>query len=170
MEKKIIKFGGVRENSEVEVENEIIIPKFSTNYGFELKNGMLVTTIDGREYKMCYIGSSTLYLKYEIKPYLRDDVTFKLFKETKELVGKNWRTNAAVLTLIENVQYTFMLEKGIEIRYGYTDIKDDKKSLIGLIPIDYEYNEIVDSFWNDFTGEYEISTTREAKPIEKVTA
>jgi len=164
MEKKTIRFG-VWKNNEVEVENGIVIPKFSTNYGFELRNGMLVTKIEGTEYKMCYIGSDTLYLKYEIKPHLRDDVSFKLFKETKDLVGKNWRTNAAVLTLIENVQYTYMLEE-IEIRYGYTDIKDDNKSLIGLIPVDYEFIETVESFWNDFTG-YEFITTREAKPIEE---
>lgn len=170
MEKKMIKFG-VWENNEVEVENEIIIPNFSTNYGFELKNGMLVTTIEGKEYKMCYIGSSILYLKYEIKPHLRDNVSFKLFKETKDLVGKNWRTNAAVLTLIEKIQSTYMLEKGVETRYGYNNIKDGKKSLIGLIPIDYEYNELVDTSWNDYTGEYDIFTTREARPIEeKVTA
>jgi len=169
MEKKTIKFG-VWENNEIFVENKIIIPNFSTNYGFELKNGMLVTDIEGKEYKMCYIGSGTSYLKYEIKPHLRDDVSFKLFEKTKDLVGKNWRTNAAVLTLIENIQYTFMLEEGVKTCYGYTDIKDGKKSLIGLIPIDHEYNEIVDTSWNDYTGEYDIFTTREARPIEEKTA
>lgn len=170
MEKKIIKFGAW-ENNEVEVENEIIIFNFSTNYGFELRNGMLVTNIEGKDYKMCYIGSSdTSYLKCEIKPYLRDNVTFKLFLSTKELVGKKWRTNAAVLTLIENIQYRFMLEEGIETCYGYNNIKDGKRSLIGLIPIDYEYNEIVDTSWNDYTGEYDIFTTREARPIEEQTA
>ena len=83
------------------------------------------------------------------------------------MVGENWRTNAAVLTLIENIQNRFILDEGIETRYGYNNIKDGKKSLIGLIPVNYKYNEIVDTSWNDYNGEYDIFTTREARPIEE---
>ena len=160
--KKNIKFGNW-ENNEADVENGIMTLRFSTNYGFVLENGHLVTTIENKKYKMCYIGSDPeSYLKYEIKPNLRDDVSYKMFSKTVEAVGENWRTNAAVLTLIDGIEYRYLEKDTVE--YGYNDIKHCNKPLIGLIPVDHKFEQVTTTTWNDYTSEYDMFTTKKAIP------
>lgn len=158
--KKNIQFGAWGKN-EIDVENNIMTFHFSTNYGFELVNGKLETTIEGKKWIMCWIGSNPKgYLKFQVKPILKDDVSYKTFLKTVEAVGENWRTNAAVLTLIEGIEFRSLENT----RYGFNNLKDGKEPLIGLIPVDHKYHEISESWWNDYTSEYDTNIIKEAIP------
>lgn len=139
----------------------------STNYGYELIDGCLVTSIGGIQYKMCWIGSGNDYIRFEVKPNLRDDISFKEFEKAKAAAGENWRTDASVLTLLEGVVFDFFIGTAEEERrYGHPYIRDTNgdNNLIGLIPIDYKYYETSESWWNDWLSEYEVNVTKKAIP------
>ena len=155
--KKNIKFG-VWEKNEVDVEHNIMILHFSTNYGFVPENDCFVTTIDGKKWKMCYIGSNVNdYLKFEVKPHLKDDVSYNTFLKAVNDAGHDWRTSISVLQLLENITF-YGGSIGIPnfIEYG--------EPLIGLIPVNYKFDVDVKSVWNDYLGEYDIIKIKKAIP------
>lgn len=157
MEKKIVKFGAW--NTEIKEENGIITfeSMSAINNHFEKESDCIVTEIEGKKFKVCYLGSEDF--KYEIKSHLRDDVSYNDFKTAVYDAGEKWRTSADVLTLIEGIEYHF---KDGTVRYGFNNIVCHGENLLGLIPVDstlrikIEYNL---SFNED---EYEQTITKEA--------
>ena len=155
---KFINFINFKEN--VNIENGILTftNMSSINAGFERIGDNLVTEIEGNMYKMCYLGSDG-YLKYQIKPYLRDDVCFNDFEKAVEKAGANWRTSASVLRLIDGIEFRFT---DGTVRYGINNIKEHDGHLLGLIPVNSELKIHIEYRLTFNEDDYEQIVTKEA--------
>lgn len=158
MEKKIVKFGAW--DTEIKEENGIITFEgmSSTNNHFEKEDNCLLTEIEGKKFKVCYLGSEE-YLKYEIKSHLRDDVSYNDFKAAVYDAGESWRTSANVLTLIEDIEYHF---KDGTVRYGFNNIVYHGENLLGLIPVNSTLKIRVEYNLSFNEDEYEQTVIKEA--------
>jgi hypothetical protein len=155
---KTIDFINFKEN--VNVENGILTftNMSSINAGVKQIKDNLVTEIEGNMYKICYLGSDG-YLKYQIKPYLRDDVCFNHFEKAVEKAGANWRTSASVLCLIDDIEFRFT---DGTVRYGFNNIKEHGEHLFGLIPVDSELKIHIEYRLTFNEDDYEQIVTKEA--------
>ena len=158
MEKKTIKFGAW--DTVIKEENGIVTfeDMSSTNNHFEKEGDCLVTEIEGKKFKVCYLGSEG-YLKYEIKSHLRDDVSYNDFKNAISAVGESWRTSANVLTLIDDIEYHF---KDGTVRYGFNNIVCHGENLLGLIPVNSTLKIRVEYNLSFNEDEYEQHVIKEA--------
>ena len=131
-----------------ENENGVLSPKngFCSNYGFK-REGNKIVSLDGK-YMLSWITTG-LPDRYDLKPIIRDDVTYNEIEE-KIKAASDWRTDAEVFELLDGVKYIFNFEDGTsETRYGFPHTK-----LIGLIHATSKIEVTENGYWDDYLGEY----------------
>lgn len=162
MEKIInIKLGNFHED--MMEENGILkfINLSSINAEFWIKDSYIVTMIEGIMYKVVYLGFED-YLKYDIKGHLNDDVCFNDFMKVKEQSGKNWRTSADLISLVEGFKYQFNDDSKVGVRFGFNNIKSGRECLFGLIPVNMDLKIRVEYNLSYNEDEYEQTVIKEA--------
>ena len=127
--------------------NGVLSPKngFCSNYGFK-REGNKIVSLDSK-YMLSWITTG-LPDRYDLKPIIRDDVTYNEIEE-KIKSASDWRTSAEVFELLDGVKYVFDFKDGTKTRYGFP-----RTNLIGLIPVDSKVEVAVFGHWDDYLGEY----------------
>ena len=130
-----------------ENKNGVLSPKngYCSNYGFK-REGNKIVSLNGK-YMLSWITTG-LPDRYDLKPLIRDDVTYKEIEE-KIKTASDWRTDADSFELLDGVKYVFDFKDGTETRYGFPHT-----DLIGLIPVNSKVEVTENGHWDDYLGEY----------------